>query len=152
MAHYRNIEREQQIAELRLNKHLRLKTIGDMFGISPERTRQILVRYTKENRISLLPYEAYKQQKAHLCPTCGHEIYDEKEYCSRKCFHTKRHNDTYIIFNCEMCGELHSQKQSVYNRSHHHYCSKECFGSFIGRNFGFKKTPNNIKANMIRQA
>lgn len=31
-----------------------------------------------------------------------------------------------IYFNCEYCGKNTNQIPSVYNRSNHHYCSKEC--------------------------
>ena len=39
---------------------------------------------------------------------------------------SKKQQDKWIIFNCEICGKEHEQLISHYNKSTHHCCSYEC--------------------------
>jgi hypothetical protein len=44
---------------------------------------------------------------------------------------SKKQQDKWIAFNCEVCGKEREELISHYNLHKHHYCSKEC--GVIGR-------------------
>ena len=79
------------------------------------------------------------------CDYCGKVILKQPNqlkgykhhYCSKKCkdVHTgiiqsgENHpmwDGGKVRYNCEICGKEHSLHKSVYDKSEHHYCSKEC--------------------------
>ena len=72
---------------------------------------------------------------------CGKEFNANSKiakYCSKVCSNKDR-GQGYMTFRCEVCNKEKKILVSKYNKSKHHYCSKECskanlHNNYIGRN------------------
>lgn len=77
-----------------------------------------------------------------ICATCGKEHMAQKKdtkYCSVECKPQNRENR--IKVHCDNCGKELNLKPSVYRRSKHHYCSRECKDEGHGKIYKGKKHP-----------
>lgn len=75
------------------------------------------------------------------CIYCGDEFKSYNSfYCSRNC----QINSKQVIMTCCICGKVFSELKSQAvarlkrSKSKKIYCSKKCFGKFIGKTYGFK--------------
>ncbi len=135
--------RTQAIIEIRKsNPCATLKQIGDKIGVTRERVRQIL----NENR---LPTIHWKQK--YLCIVCGSEIKERNRkwkhsaFCSVECG-KKYHHPTLI---CDQCGKAFTRQLSYILRTKNDagtFCSRQCYGKWLGRNYGFSVHPENCGA------
>ncbi len=82
------------------------------------------------------------------CSQCGKTLPKNKKnniYCSGKC----RKASNYIKVVCSECGktfEIYKNDLIVRTRRHkleEIFCSRECLGKFVGKNYGFKSHPEN---------
>jgi len=108
-----------------------LQRIGDRFGITRERVRQILKEAGKST-VSWRP--------TYICQNCGKEMLGNnrqvKTFCSKKCW-IDYHQ---VPIECEMCGEIFYVRQSIVlskHKSHNpRFCSNTCQGKWLGENYG----------------
>ena len=123
----------------RSNPCVTLQVIGDEFGVTRERVRQILLEEGK-------PTVAYRQ--TYLCTQCGKDVgVVPKLFCSPKC----RHEYGHIKIACTYCGQLkeYNVKQLVWYIKHGRhgtdffFCSKRCQGRWLVENHGFTAHPEN---------
>jgi len=128
------VNRRAEIATLKsTNPCLTLQQIGNKFGITRERVRQILV---KERTSTRRPnYGQYSK----ICPMCKKSQIRGKTILCRSCYH---HMHT-VPLSCELCGTIVYRKQSEVIRDfakanyQHIWCSKQCQGKWFGANFGW---------------
>lgn len=86
------------------------------------------------------------------CRYCGKPI-REGIFCDRECF-KKYHTVTLI---CSYCGKPYSlstsdaQARIERNSSGLMYCSKKCYGKWLGENYGFGVYPEHIGAKVKRK-
>ena len=119
------------------------REIGERFGVTRERTRQVLVAAGK-------PTKGYHPRP--LCLQCEKEVRGKVSmFCSRECFH----NYTYTLIPCSRCGEpsgevnikgLNWQIDHGNHTANLFFCSKECQGKWLGETHGFIKYPENRKS------
>jgi hypothetical protein len=81
--------RDELIAYLRLERHLSLQEIGDLFGLSRQRIAQIL----DENGLDRLPPRA--------CTKCGGTLLVRSEFLCRNCRRAPKPEKRLI---CRYCG------------------------------------------------
>lgn len=68
-----------------------------------------------------------RNSKQYICEYCGKEFLSKEykpKFCSKECAINNRKRR--VAINCEFCGKKISIKQSDYDKSEHHYCSREC--------------------------
>jgi len=86
----------------------------------------------------VLNQEGLIKKRKKTCLNCGEDRGGNKIFCSRKCFQDY-HN---VEVTCEWCGAIKKRKISEilhYDDNHtrsHTFCSRECFGSWLGTNHG----------------
>ena len=51
----------------------------------------------------------------------------------------------YATYVCEWCGKSYERKISAQKRTNHWFCSRLCFGKWLGNNYGFGVHPENMK-------
>ncbi len=135
--------RDLVTAERIKNSCATLREIGDKFGISRERVRQILA---EEN----LPTVSLR--KRFLCNYCGKVIRKQnKLFCNTKCFHEY----TQVTLTCDYCGESFNRGMArvrgilrpTFTRQKGHsvmfFCNNICKGKYAGANYGFMAHPEN---------
>jgi hypothetical protein len=109
--------------------------------------REELICHYNKNKNHYCSTECYGKSNLNrievVCSTCSNNINikvslfnknkHKRFFCNQKCQHIyqktvgfKKQGDT-KTFNCENCGLEATQKNCDYNKSKHHYCSKECF-------------------------
>lgn len=130
--------REQSIIDTRLhNPCATLQQIGDKYGISRERVRQIL--YRNKVRTSRL-----STRKTYTCNHCGNQFKSSnpRMFCSIKCYSNSRR--VWLI--CSECGGLIHRMQSLmyrYDNPKVHrdkntvFCNRVCQGKYLGKHYGF---------------
>lgn len=108
-----------------------LSDIGRALGVGRERARQLLIA----EGISIRKYRESKNENKRVCPSCGGIKSLESKVCSN-CYR-KQHNMNFI---CEVCGDEFSRYKSQVIRSDSkpRFCSRECQGVWLGKNYGFK--------------
>lgn len=121
-----------------------LQKIGDEFGITRERTRQILKNESRPTASNSREINAKKKE----CPRCGKEKKKHSLYC-RECFYFMHH----VTLTCSWCGILYEDYQSQVmhkinvHKQNNFFCGKKCSGAWAGKHFGFqpKYTPGEAK-------
>ena len=112
-----------QIVEFKLrNPKISLRKIGEVFGISGERVRQIC---------SVYKVETSRTVEVHACKGCGKDIIGQrnKKFCSEDCwFHY-----LYTALICNTCTQIFYRRRTVVLKREsdprykgHHYCSRVC--------------------------
>jgi len=129
---------EQSIVDTRLrNPCATLEQIGRKYSVSSERIRQVL----KKNNT---PTKAAKSTE-YKCNNCGKifkgTIGTPRLFCSRKCW-SEYHHVTLI---CQYCGQPFKRRISRSLKGQFIFCSRECMGKYVGRNYGFVAHPENIR-------
>lgn len=120
-----------------------LQELGNRFGVTRERVRQVLLQEGK-------PTSAYRQ--TYLCNQCGKDMGVKarwrKFFCSERCYH----DYTHIQVACSYCGELNEYSISllVWRLKHGQhssdlfFCSKCCHGKWLAEKHGFSAYPEHI--------
>ena len=116
-----------------------LQEIGNAFGLTRERIRQIL----KQNHLST---KATRPSPYRFnCLNCG--IKSKRRFCSKKCYSEHSRESVY----CEVCNtevrRLKSRiKYNIFKLNYKHtFCSKRCQGIHLGNNYGFSIHPEHRK-------
>ena len=127
--------------EKRLEEKISYREIGECFGISRERVRQILKVFAKKNKRIAQELRTVRCRRIiKKCKFCGKEFSvilsnSNAKYCSKKCFvDCKRVTATK---ECEVCGKEFTVKSNRRKESGR-FCSKRCQGKWLGKNYGFK--------------
>jgi hypothetical protein len=136
------LSRDAKLVQMRLNNpEMTLESIGIHFGITRERARQILVRNGAATRRHL---------EYCFCSKCGarHKSSHSKEIrlCSECKYHAIR--GTYT---CYQCGTDFVRKKSEQTRRHQtglDFCSRQCYGRYCGKNYGWASHRNQILLNL----
>ena len=95
---------------------------------------------TFESRCRKCKYELSKKTK--ICQICGKEYKTQRKeqlYCSNECASKVR--VTKLEIRCDYCNKKYDIKKSQYNRSEHHFCSKECMGKWQSENLNKENSP-----------
>ncbi len=123
-----------------LNPCATLQQIGDKYGITKERIRQII------KPLKLPTGQHARSSHDYICPQCG----SKKSYGSKLC--RKCASPQYIPLACEVCGKVvyRNKKHYLYNITkgnyQHQYYSKQCQGRYTAETYGFKKGHTNYGA------
>ena len=132
------IDRAEVVQTKARNPCATLQQIGDKYGVTRERVRQILEPYNMPTGLSIRV--AFKRK----CPECGGIKLAESRVCP-KC-HEHIH---YIPLVCDYCGGLfYRQRGKVLARLgkrqyNHVFCGRPCQGKWWAENHGFIKYPEN---------
>lgn len=98
-------------------------------------------------------YHRWKRSRKviKVCEMCGKEYdviparKDRSRFCSRECKY-KWYSENMcgenhpswkcggVIKTCEQCGRKHVKELNQINRSHHHFCSRECHNKWMSEN------------------
>ena len=111
------------------NPEIKAIEIAKLVGVSRERVRQILIKYDMPTKVS----------KMHRpCVRCGEDV---KHYVNLFCSSECRYLNFNIELECEVCKErfyrLRTRHELNLNRGYEHvYCSKQCQGHWLGKNYG----------------
>lgn len=112
-----------------------LQEMGDRFGVSKERVRQVL------NEMDL-PTRHFSEKKMVSCLKCGNPIKEGKEFCDREC----QNDYNTILITCSQCGNLMERKACktllTENKIRlgykgNFFCSKRCQGFWLAENHGY---------------
>lgn len=115
-----------------------LRELGEIFGLSYERVRQILKREGV-----LLYHPPNPAKHSILCTSCGskskshHPRKSIKPFICNEC----RKQRLFVSLVCPVCKKGFSKRQTEYNyvtkRGKRIFCSRKCLGKFAGTNYGF---------------
>ena len=128
------VERNAEIGCLVCDTNRTLEDIGQQYGISRERVRQIAL---KERGVSRQNERADKAYETRTCPVCKVSFVvwpsSVKKCCSHKCKGAAQRAITgYFEFNCATCGKpvkrINTQRRS---KSGKYFCDKVCQGKHI---------------------
>ena len=103
-----------------------LQQIGDKYGITRERVRQILLH-------DKLPTAAIIEKRIIYCLNCGKETPNAK-FCNQECRYAYYH----IEVLCSQCSKMFSLCQSSLivrtkrSKTGLLFCSKQCWGKWLG--------------------
>lgn len=133
------------------NKKWTQHELAVMFGLSRERIRQIRQELHLEAYIKA---RIDTQNIPHLCKECGKLVSKNpngsyNRYCSRECRFIRRRTTIELV--CHECGKKFTLDKSQYNntmkirRLPYRFCSKKCFGKYMGNNYGFAAHPENAR-------
>lgn len=154
-----------QVKTLR-NQGLTLQAIGNRIGVTRERVRQILEEHYGTTKISgLIP----RSQLGKLLGSSGTQLarlerqgvldpihigrrylYDRDEVEQAALLIIQIRQATWIRFICPECGKVFERERScvTYRTTRkgqeHWFCSRQCLGKFVGRNYGFTAHPENV--------
>ena len=124
------------------NPCLTLESIGTRFGITRERVRQILAHKGVETRHKRLVdrYECLQCHesfvpKSYLVKRGTPWVYT---YCGRAC----KSVSNLVDLICIQCGGPYQRPITHLKRSNSRFCTKVCFGSYMGPRYG-TGTPGN---------
>jgi hypothetical protein len=115
----------QDIVDYRLNNPcLTLQAIGNKFGLSRERVRQLLARANVKT-------SNYLWDKKTRCIICGKRSSGCHQFrMCRECY-TKQH---YITLICAMCNKPFEVQQWTIlhpdEKRHRKFCSRQCFNKY----------------------
>jgi 5-methylcytosine-specific restriction endonuclease McrA len=70
------------------------------------------------------------------CEVCGttFEYYESNDKCGKFCSRECYQDDGEMTVSCDWCGGDITRQVNRLTRSSHHFCSKECRGSWLSRN------------------
>jgi hypothetical protein len=125
---YRNRKFHDKVVNLRMkNPCMTLQSMGDIFGLTRERIRQIL---KSENK----PTVHLRQH--FICTVCGIEFLKRKgdcnnAFCSAECYHRWTKENEKIIIPCFHCGKLiernYREVKHVLKRGYKQFfCNRSC--------------------------
>jgi len=129
---------KDKLAKMRwTNPCATLQDMGDHFGVTRERIRQVL------NELEL-PTKHYAEKTMMGCLKCGTPFPEKegKEFCSREC--QSVYNT--ILITCSQCGKLMKRKacQTLLTESRiklgykgNFFCSKRCQGFWLAEKHGY---------------
>ena len=133
-----NSQRDQQIEAL-FKGGLTLQEVGDKYGLTRERIRQVYIKKTGVNIKNVREIQQELQYGKSNCEYCGKEYVQKhklSKYCSYEC-RRECHFYTYNTINiCKVCGLGFSFQLTKRNRSRGIYCSKICWGKEFGEKYG----------------
>lgn len=143
-----NAKYEKIISLRQNNPCLTMAKIAKLVGLSDGRVWQIL-------KMANLPTSHLVPEKNYVCKYCT-KVFPSpypKIYCSKEC----RHASSHVHVKCDVCGiliekpmhqirwrlagknKLQRQGQSLF------FCTKKCYGKWLGNEKGFKKHPERQK-------
>lgn len=125
------------------NENWTLERIGQRFGVTKERARQVLQAYEVNTDGRVRTHE----QK--ICKICGlrysvlksHRSFRSRGICSRKCWRPR----VFVGVTCSECGHKMRipQRRFKVNTSGLFFCNRICQGRYAGRHYGFIEYPEN---------
>lgn len=136
--------------------YIHLQTeLAEQLGISRERVRQLV------NELHLRHLLGVRMRKGPaLCTECGeslgrHTPIKEGQLC-QKCYYKELEKRKRTLV-CDTCGKEFKRKLSevnanIKNKYKHTFCSRRCFGKWVGNTYGFgvhKKTRRSGKVKKI---
>jgi len=133
--YHKYVAQRARIVEMReKNQCATLQQIGDKFGLSRERVRQIL-----KGEHSSTKHYGYGSRT--YCSQCGGRIHPSNRsgWC-QKCYHSK----AWTLVECEVCGTMFSKRVSELasrartGRSFPRFCGRRCLGRATAKAYGFK--------------
>lgn len=145
--------REKVLNMRRLNACATLVEIGEKYGVSRERVRQILASEGKETH-------HYVKGRTFICNNCGvsyqtHTKRGEKGHYSKLyCQGCKGKVTRKIPVSCDVCGTITYRyaahilnKQTVNGKVRERFfCGSRCKGLWVGEHYGFTAHPENSLA------
>lgn len=122
-----------------------LQIIGDKYGVSKERVRQILNRYGVDTSV---------KKQVRKCELCGNICSNnQNKFCSDECRLEHRRaarrkkygpstRELYVMHVCDWCGNMFIRSQYIENilvhglkntktNEHKTFCNKTCYGSYL---------------------
>ena len=118
-----------------LSPCMTLAQIGDKVGLTRERVRQLL-------KVSGLSTAAYRPPPPMVeCLNCGKPTI-HKMFCSSHC----RWDYAHPLVECSECHHLFRRAKSqlsIKKPGEKLFCSQYCLGKYVGREFGFRRHPEN---------
>jgi len=133
-----------QIVQFKLrNPNMALRKVGEIFGISGERVRQIC---------SVYQVETSRVVDLHPCKGCGIDIVGQRnrKFCSDNCLY----HYLYTALVCHTCNQIFYRRRTVVIKQEddsrykgRNYCSRECSARGMSKNMiGIsKRRVNDIK-------
>ena len=125
------------------NPCLRLRQIGEHFGITKQRVSFIL-----EVNFIDVPKKKYHGR----CNYCYRPLSQGQVlFCSRNC----HHNYHYMELTCEVCGTKFARLESnvrfevIQNGYNHFICGRTCYLKWFGHNFGGNHNPRKKKGVVV---
>lgn len=140
------VDKKEVIKMRQTNQCATLQEIGNRFGVSRERIRQIL----STNNIQT---KNYKWLLRYYCLECGTELVGHgranRKFCSVSCCNSYKR----ITVMCDNCGALFKRRASELlwypntpaHQPKHSFCSRKCLGSYTGKHYGFGAHPRTCK-------
>ena len=125
-----------------------LQQIADLVGVSRERVRQLCNALELEGYYRKGPQSP--RARCYICNQPAPRPYPKnKRFCCATCRHKKR----YVTINCDSCGKTFKRDGNQYRRrlknphfkTKKQYCSRQCYGAWLGKNHGFGTRPENIR-------
>lgn len=122
-----------------------LQRIGDEFGVTRERIRQILSSEGRETK-------SLQRLTPRRCQRCGAKISTNRLHC-KKCQYELHH----VQLECGYCGKLFWRRVSevlhysfidgleIKNARQHYFCNRSCFGKWVTSSHGFRYHPSTGK-------
>jgi hypothetical protein len=119
-----------------------LKELGDSFGITRERVRQIAKRagFNTPNG-----EESKKARRIRVCVACGVEYDGEavrSKYHSIECKNAYYKDKYWTTITCEQCKKVFIRTKATAGRSKIHFCCKRCNGIYVGERYGWGSSDN----------
>lgn len=161
-----------QVKTLR-SQGLTLQAIGNRVGVTRERVRQILKKHYGTTKIPGLIYRdrlskllgcsadwlAGLEKQGGLNPIHigKHYLYDRDEAeKAMLAVQKERQKEYWITLVCPECGKVFERERRyiIYRTrkgQKHWFCSRQCLGKFVGRNYGFTAHPENVPKGAERQ-
>ena len=133
-------DRDRELLAMTQTGNFTLKHLGEHFGITRERVRQLLKRLGEKTQYVRKPQP--RQQKTKLCAMCGtaFPVKNKRKYCSTACRNaatrtpdspSSRYRQTEEK-TCDNCGKKFrrsGQQQAMHEREQckHDFCSRACY-------------------------
>ena len=131
---------KQRILELRRRcPETRVTQIARMVGVSRQWVSQVL----KSEGLSTRP----PRQEPRRCARCGRPLSSKGSTgLCQACYANMRRNPRVRLV-CAVCGKEFYRSSHLLRamKSGGYYCSRACWGKFVGRNFGFGARPRSSR-------
>lgn len=140
--------REIIVEMVRANPNVTRKAISERTGVTKERVRQIL-----NSEALSVPYG--RPYKGPWCRTCNKRMPGALSNICEPC-RIAEHPPIQFICELEQCGKTFTLPQwevKSLRRRHlpeRRFCSKQCWGSFAGNNYGFVAHPSNRQHHALK--